>query len=201
MQGPTTQPAPACGDESLAERFTGQMNAATSRFGALSEIPFAFVAVAVLVVILALVHRLVPSLGLSVLGPIAALPLVVCVVANLAFRGARGKVVAWLQTVPFPIDNLNAVLSGAGEHFQIHFAGAPPDRATVMAALEAVCPEGYVIDTDEAQRLINARFGIDESKYNPIGVAHRRYEATQRLIGGPLAAVHATHPITLIRFL
>ncbi len=196
-----SEAGPLRGDSSLAERFTPQMNAATSRFGAVSDIPIAFAVTAVLVVVLVLLHRVVPSLGLAVLGPIAAVPLVACVVVHVALRGARKQVVAWVATVPFPLDNLNAVLSGAGEYFTIQFAAGLPSRESVNTLLETVCPRGFVIDIDEGQRIISARFGIDDSKHNPLGSAYERYERMRELVSGPLSQLHATHPIALLRFL
>lgn len=189
------------GDDSLAERFTPQMNAATSRFGAVTDIPIAFAAAAILVVALVLLHRLVPSLGLAVLGPIAAIPLVACVAANVALRGARRQVLAWLDTLPFPLDNVNAVLSGSGEHFAIHFESDVPERAAVTTILETVCPEAFVVDIDDQQKIMSARFGIDDSKVNPLGAAYRRYARMREVVSGPLSRLHETHPIKLVRFL
>lgn len=189
------------GDESLAEHFTPQMNAVTSRFGVVSDIPVAFAAMAVLVLMLILTHRVVPALGLSVLGPVAAIPLVACVIAHFALRGARAHVVAWLSTLPFAVDNMNAVLAGSGEFFEIHFQAALPPRTEVMARFETVSADVFVLDVDEAEGKMSARFGVDDSKYNPIGAAHRRYRLVRAILGGPLAQLHADRPIKLVRFL
>lgn len=194
--------APQCPrDESLAEHFTMQMNAATSRLGVLSDIPIAFAVSAVLVVSLVLVDSVLVPLGPAVIVPIAFAPLLVCAASFVALRGARARVVAWIASVPFPIDNVNAVLSGAGEFFVLEFREGMPDRDLVVRSIESVCPAGFVVEQDEKRRSMSARFGIEDSRHNPIGTAHRRYLCMRRLVSGPLSDLHKTHPIAMLRFL
>ncbi len=194
--------APQCPrDESLAEHFTLQMNAATSRLGVLSDIPIAFAVSAVLVVSLVLVDNVLVPLGPAVIAATAVAPLLVCAVAYVALRGARARVVAWIATVPFPIENVNAVLSGAGEFFVLEFREGMPDRDLVVQAIESVCPAGFVVEQDETRRSMSARFGIEDSRHNPFGTAHHRYACMRKLVSGPLCDLHKTHPIAMLRFL
>lgn len=187
-------------DESLASSFTFQMNAATSPAGFLADIPIIATTVAFIVLVETILARMLPLLPLALWIAVAAAPIMLSVAVTISLRGARGDVVRWLQTVPFPIDNLNAVLSGSGENFDIHFVQDVPSRELIMDRLSAVSQEAFVIATDDATKIVSARFGIDESKYNPIGAAHRRYTMMKTMVDVALADLHRDYPIALVQF-
>ena len=113
------------------------MNAATSRFGVLCDISLTFVAVAALATIAAAVYHLVPGLPVWAAAIVLALPIGICVAAHIALRNARQDVVAWLRTLPFPIDNANAVLSGAGDLFELHLRDEIPNARSSWTSSNA----------------------------------------------------------------
>lgn len=182
-------------EPSLPDRFTPAMNAATSRFGVLCDISLTFVAVAALATVTAAVFHFVPSLPGWLAAVVLAVPVVACIVAHVALRNARREVVEWLRTVPFPVDNANAVLSGSGEFFEVHMRDELPERDVVMTYLERSSEEVFVLESDETRRVVTGRLGVEDSKLNPYGVAHRRYERLRRVTELSLVPLHDEHPI------
>src|SRR3954468_2382377 len=114
-------------DESVSTRFTRVMNATTSRWGMLTDPPVVAVVTAPVVIALVAAIRLdlAPAVVLA-LEVAAAAPLAVAIVAALALMGARARVVGWLTGIPFPVENLNAVLNGLGESLEVTFRDACP---------------------------------------------------------------------------
>ncbi len=190
--------APSASVECLPDRFSAGMNAATSRFGVLCDITFVFVALGVVGLITAGAFASLPWLpGWFALVP-ASIPILVSLAAHLALRHGRREVVRWLAQTPFPVENVNAVLCGAGEFFDVFFAGAMPDRGTLMGYLERASEDAYVVELDEDRHVMSARFGIVESKLNPYREAHRRFERMKSVVGRALVPLHETHPIARV---
>lgn len=188
-------PDPSTPVDSIAKRFTPSMNAATSRFGVLCDFSIVFVAVAALGLLTAGAFQLYPALPswAAVVPP--ALPIALSLIVHAVLHNSRKAVVQWLSRIPFPVENLNAVLSGAGEHFEVHFLGDMPSREGFMSHLERASEEAYVLDQDDEERTISARFGVIESKYNPYAEAHRRYQRMQAVVERSLIPLHDEHPI------
>src|SRR3954462_13336243 len=103
-------------DQSVSARFTRVMNATTSRWGMLTDPSIVGLGTAPVVVALVASIRLeaAPALITAFQG-LAAVPLAVAVATALAQTSARARVVEWLSGVPFPVENMNAVLNGLGE--------------------------------------------------------------------------------------
>ncbi|HEU4536428.1 MAG TPA: hypothetical protein VFS00_20025, partial [Polyangiaceae bacterium] len=131
--------------ERLAERFTRAMNAATSQLGVVTDIPLAaalgslpFVAGA-----RRALQRGGPDAGALAWFALAALPTVALIVVGAWLRlRAREQVVRWLAAQPFPIDNVNGLLAGVGDSFEVVFAprgGArAPGRGELQPRLDEV---------------------------------------------------------------
>src|ERR1700742_1920098 len=111
-----TETARQRAEQSVSTRFTRLMNATTSRWGVLTDPSIVGVCTAPPFVALVAALRLEASppvvMGLEAL---AALTLLVAIAAALALTSARRRVVDWLAGLPFPVENLNAVLNGLGD--------------------------------------------------------------------------------------
>jgi len=189
---------PSVDQAALPERFSAAMNAATSRYGVLCDIPIAFVTLAAIATLAIALVELLPGLSMWLVAIASCLPILVCVGAHLALRNARGHVLSWLRSLPFPVENVNAVLCGAGEFFEIHLSGETPDRSTVMSYLERSSEDPFVVEHDPDSRIIVARFGIMDSKRNPYGAAHRRYAMMKKVVALALVPMHDRYPITRV---
>jgi len=193
--GPRTQQA----DESLARSFSLAMNASTSRWGILCDVVFSSAAAAAGALLFALALHYQKT-ALSVVGAvIAAGPVLTCVGANLALRGARARVVRWLASLPFPVENMNAILSCFGEEFEIHFVGEMPSRDEVMEHLARVSEDVFVLEEHEDQKLILARLGVIVNKHLSQMAGWKRYERIHRVVEEALVPLHERYPIAMVR--
>jgi hypothetical protein len=170
------------------------MNAATSRHGVLCDIPITFVAVAVVGTATVAITRVVPSIPIWA-ACVLVIPILVSVAVSFALRSARDGVVLWLASLPFPIRNVNAVLSGSGEYFEVHFKGLPPERAVVMGYLARATDETFVMESDTERKIVTARFGVMSSKLNPYGEANARFSRLRIVADRALTPLHAQHAI------
>ena len=99
--------------QAIAARFSRLMNASTSPFGVLGDPASAGVPTAIFFVayLVARSRDAAPDVVRS-LGLLSFAPLLVVVVSSLALIGARARVIAWLAGLPFPLENVNALLNG-----------------------------------------------------------------------------------------
>src|SRR4051812_41826181 len=112
-------------EQSVSARFTRVMNATTSRWGMFTDPSIVGLATAPVIVALVAAIRLEVSPGLVLaLEILAATPLAIAVALALSMLGARAGVVDWLAGVPFPVENMNAVLNGLGDGLEITFRDA-----------------------------------------------------------------------------
>ena len=176
--------ARARADESVATRFSRVMNATTSPLGVLTDPPI--VAVVTAVLLFAFLGALRMDMGglVPVLGGIAALPVSVAFVTSLALVGGRKNVVDWLSTVPFPIENMNAILNGLGELLEVTFEGERPSAADLNAALERIHPDAFVTRHEPEESTVDIRIGVVDSKRNPSVSNHARYARLDREASG-----------------
>ena len=169
---------PTEASESVAERFTRVMNATPSPLGVLSDfINASFVSGAVIAVGLFVIRRSSdPAALYAVLGAVA-LPFVVSAVVSFKLRGMRDDVVAWLTTLPFPVDNLNAVLAGLGDTVELVFAPgmAMPARAELQPRLETVSEDILLVKERPEERTVEIRLGVIDSKRLPLRTNHQRW--------------------------
>lgn len=186
-------------DESVAGRFTWSMNAATWRHGWFCDIIFAFVMSGMAALGLAVaVHAHVTWIAWG-FGAMTAFPLIGCLVANVMMRNARVHVVAWIASMPFPVENINALLLGMGEMFEIHFVSSIPARTEIMEDFAQVSDDVFVLETRDDERMMVCRFGVIASKHNPHRLAYGRYARLRQLAERSLGATHEKHPIARVR--
>lgn len=186
-------------DESLARSFSLAMNASTSRWGVLCDVLFSSVAAALgtLLFAIAMHHHLTVVVAIG--GMLAVVPVVTCVAANLALRGARGRVVRWLASLPFPVENMNAILACLGEEFEIHFQGEMPTREEVMEHLAGVSGDVFVLEVHEDQKQMLARLGVIVNKHLSQTAGWKRYERMHRVVELALVPLHERYPIARVR--
>lgn len=193
-----TETARQRAEQSVSTRFTRLMNATTSRWGLLTDPSLVGLAVApAFVAMIAALEMEASRAVVTGLQALAAAPVLVAIAVGLALRGARARVVDWLAALPFPLENLNALLNGLGETLEITFEGAPPGVATLNAEIERVSPECFV--SSSGPEGIELRIGVVDSKRNPSGSNHERYRRVRALVDQVLRPLGEKHPITEVR--
>lgn len=206
-------------EESVATRFTRVMNATTSRFGVLTDPPMVAICTSPLLIALLAALRLEADPAvIQALGALAALPLVVAVVVSLALRGARARVVAWLSGLPFPVENMNAILNGLGEGLEITFVDACPSSPELNAELDKISPDAFVTHAPdvappagegaegagagrkgEGPKVIEIRIGVVDSPRNPAASNHQRFERVRALVSSVLVPLHERFKVASVR--
>jgi hypothetical protein len=198
-------------EQSVSSRFTRVMNATTSRWGVLTDPSMVGLATAPAAVGLLAAVRLEATPGLVMgLELLAAVPVTVAVLVGLSLTRARGRVVEWLATLPFPVENLNAVLNGLGESLEVSFQGRGPDVKELNAALDQVSPESFVFKGGEAQapgvardpaepHVFEVRIGVVDSTRNPSASNHQRFRRVQAIVHEVLIPLAERHPIVEVR--
>lgn len=198
-----TSPERTRADESIATRFTRVMKATTSRYGVLTDpIIAAIPSSLLLLAFLASLEMGVSPLAVRVLAALIALPLLVALVVLISLGGARGRVVDWLSGVPFPVENMNAVLNGLGELLEVDFKEGGPTSAELNKELDAVHPDSFVAKVTPEEgtpKQIEIRIGVVDSKRNPAASNHQRYERVRALVDRVLVPLHGRSPIVTVR--
>lgn len=184
--------------ELVAKRFSRLMNATTSVAGVAGDPPVVAVATAVfLVVYLAARMSDVAAGPLQVLLILVGLPIATAIVIALVLLGARRRVVAWLAGLPFPVENMNAVLNGLGDGLELNFVSSVPETPSLNAALDAVHTDCFVTDSND--KIVVVRIGVVDNKRNPAVSNHRRYQRVHDLVARVLVPLHQKHPIEVVR--
>ncbi len=187
-------------EQSVAKRFSRIMCAATSPVGVLTDPPVVGLTAAVLLPIaIALYQTVLAPEQVYVIYGAVALPILVAVGAWLSLLGARRNVVRWLATLPFPVDNVNALLNGVGQNLLVRFAETPPDRAALNALLEQVHVDSFALEYAEEEPEVEVRIGVLDSKFNPAAANYRRYSRTQQLVEDCLVPLSKDHRIESVR--
>jgi hypothetical protein len=192
---------------SVATRFSRLMNASTSPLGVVADPAIAGVPSAVLfVAYLAARSRDAAPDVVALLGALAVAPLVLALLATVALLGARGRVVAWLARLPFPLENVNGLLNGVGVELEVRFeptpaggAAWPPSRDELNAALERVSGDAFVTTIGDDEPTLDVRIGVLDSKLNPARSNHLRYERVRAICDEVLAPLAASRPIASVR--
>lgn len=203
-----TEGARARAEESVSTRFTRLMNATTSRWGVLTDPSIVGVATAPPVVgLLAAVRfEAAPSLVLA-LEVLSAAPVSAAIICALVLTTSRRRVVDWLAKLPFPVENLNAVLNGLGDSLEVSFRGDVPDVPKLNVDLDKISVESFVTKTGPEDRepaagelrWLEVRIGVVDSKRNPAGTNHERFECVRRIVEEVLVPWHEKHPIAEVR--
>jgi hypothetical protein len=195
--------ARARADESISTHFTRVMNATPSRWGMFTDPSIIGLATAPVAVGLLAAIRFEGSPALiTALEVLAVIPVTVAVALVLSMRSARGRVVDWLAGLPFPVENMNAVLNGLGEAIEVTFRDAAPDTKVLNASLDRVSPECFVSkapDDTGNPSVLEIRIGVVDSKRNPSVSNHQRYLRVQALVADVLVPLSERHPVLEVR--
>ncbi len=178
------------------------MNATPSRFGVWTDITAASVlAGALLVCGLFVVRRLSDSRSLYVALALAAAPLIVSGGFSIAIRGSREVVVSWLASLPFPIENLNALLAGVSDGIEIIFEPGTdlPSRAVLQPKLEEVSDDLLLVKERPEEQLLEVRLGVIDSKRMPLRTNHQRWKRLLDVVERVLVPLSKTLPIRQVR--
>jgi len=192
----------AFAEENVARKFTRVMNATPSRWGVLSDVTFsATVASLIMAVALAFASgsRDVATV-ISVSSALAAVPIVVTVVASIMLRKTRAAVVDWLASLPFPVENVNAVLAGVADTIEVYFQELPPGatlpaRAQLQPLLEAVSEDSLMLGDHPDERMVEIKIGVVDSKHNPLMTNHRRWQRLVAIVSAVLVPLSSRLPI------
>ena len=195
-------------EQSVATRFSREMNATTSPFGVLTDPPvIAVVTAPFLVALVAMIQfEARPSL-VTTFEVITAAPLACAIVVMIALSGARRRVITWLAGLPFPVENMNAVLNGLGESLSVTFREECPETTAINAKLEQVSQESFVSKSPspgaatEALDLktVEIHIGVADSKHNPSRSNHLRFAKVRALLEQVLVPLGEGHPIAEVR--
>lgn len=182
----------------VAAKFSRMMNATTSPLGVAGDPPIAAAATAVTLVAYLAARRsdASPTVQLVLL-VLVFVPVSVALLVALALLGARKSVVAWLAKLPFPIENMNAVLNGLGDILEVTFEGTPPETPELNAKLDAVHTDCFV--TDNKDSVVGMRIGVVDNKRNPAASNHARYKRLMTIVEQVLVPLHASAKITCVR--
>lgn len=184
--------------ELVAARFSRMMNATTSPLGVAGDPPVAAAATAVLLVAyLAARQSDASPIVQQVLLILTGVPLAIAILIAIALLGARRRVVAWLAGLPFPVENMNAVLNGLGDGLEITFKDSVPGTPELNAKLDEIHTDCFVTDSKDA--IVVVRIGVVDSKRNPAASNHRRYQRVIELVERVLVPLHGAHPIETVR--
>jgi hypothetical protein len=191
--------------DDVAERFTRAMNAATSRYGVLTD--FAVVSAVVAIPLVLMVRQAAAGDLMSpttfVLAAMAVIPVLVSMVLGVALRGAREQVIDWIARQPFPVENVNALLVGLSDELEIQFDRSRPkkllSREALSARVETVAPDAFATAMAADEMRAEVKIGIVESTRIPIWSTHLRWKSFQRIVEEVLVPLHAEHPIRAVR--
>jgi hypothetical protein len=193
---------PTEANECVAEKFTRVMNATPSHVGPFSDVMAASILAGALVAGgFFAIRRSSDAASLYAVLVVAAVPLVASLILAASLGGSRAKVVAWLCSVPFPVDNLNALLAGLGDTIEIVFApGADlPSRATLQPRLEAISEDVLLVKERPEERTLEVRLGVIDSKRLPLRTNHARWNRFIEVTEKVLVPLSQTTPIERVR--
>jgi hypothetical protein len=193
---------PTEANECVAEKFTRVMNATPSPLGPLCDLMAASILSGALVVGgLYGIRRSTDASALYAVLALAAVPLVASLLLSATLRGSRAKVVGWLGTVPFPVDNLNALLAGLGDTVEIVFAPGVdlPTRATLQPRLDAISEDMLLVKERPEERTVEIRMGIIDSKRMPLRTNHQRWKRLVALMEKVVVPLGQSRTIERVR--
>lgn len=188
-------------NESVAEKFTNVMNATPSSLAAFCDLSVASVLSGILLALGLFVirHSSDPSRLYPVFA-IAAAPFLASYALLLGLRRSRRVVVDWLTTLPFAIDNMNALLAGMGDTIEVFFerGASLPDRSTLQPKLDQVCDDVLLVKERPDERSLEIRLGVIDSKRMPLRTNHQRYERLRQVVERVLVPLSITVPIARV---
>ena len=193
---------PTEANDCVAEKFTRVMNATPSPLGPLCDLMAASILSGALVVGgLYGIRRSTDASALYAVLAVAAVPLLASLLLSATLRGSRAKVVGWLGTVPFPVDNLNALLAGLGDTVEIVFAPGVdlPTRAVLQPRLDAISEDVLLVKERPEEKTVEIRLGIIDSKRMPLRTNHQRWKRLVELMEKVVVPLGRSHTIERVR--
>jgi hypothetical protein len=188
--------------ECVAEKFTRVMNATPSPLAPFCD-PMAasILSGAIVAAGFFAIRRSNDAALLYAVLAVAVVPLVASLLLSAALRGSRDKIVAWLCSLPFPLDNLNALLAGLGDTIEIVFApGAElPTRATLQPRLDAISDDVLLVRERLDERTLEVRLGIIDSKRLPLRTNHARWNRFVEVMEKVVIPLSKNTPIERVR--
>src|SRR5262245_37843065 len=134
-------------EQSVSVRFTRLMKASTSPYGILTDPPIVAIATAVMLMGMLSARQVgARALVVHALEALTLFPIACAAMVTLALSVARAKVVRWLARLPFPVENMNAVLNGLGDTLVIRFSGEPPPTEALNAELDRFNQDCFVTE-------------------------------------------------------
>lgn len=183
-------------NESVSQTFSRVMKATTSPWGAAADPPLVALATAPFLMGWLWARQSGQSDGLAfVLLILVFLPAALAVGISLSFGGARKKVVDWLSALPFPLENMNAVLNGVGDFVEVYFHDAMPEEKAFNLELDGVHPDAFITRYDRDAKIIEIRIGVVDDKRSPARSNHARYARVLALVDRVLVPTNAAFPI------
>jgi hypothetical protein len=189
---------PKLADESVAEKFTRVMNATPSAIGLWSDVAAASALSALIIVVgFFAIRRSTEPVWLYAVLALAAAPLVASLLVATLLVGSRAKVVAWLGSLPFAIDNLNALLAGLGDTIEVEFeeGSALPTRPMLQPKLDEVSDDVLLVRERPELRCVEIRLGVIDSKRTPLRTNHLRWIRFVAVVERTLVPLAKTAPI------
>jgi hypothetical protein len=187
--------------ENVAEKFTRVMNATPSPLGAWTDLGAASILSGVLLLAgLFAIRQSNSTESLHAALAIAAIPLAASLLLSATLRRSRATVVAWLASVPFPIENVNAVLAGLGDTIEVVFEPGTllPTRPSLQPKLEEISDDVLFVSARPDERIIEIRLGIIDSKYMPLRTSHLRWKRLVEVVERGLVPLSKTAPIAKV---
>jgi hypothetical protein len=192
---------PGEANESVAVKFTRVMNATPSPMGVLSDLMAASILSALCLVLgLYGIRRSASASSLYVVLAVALVPSVASFFISAALGGSRQAVVRWLTSLPFPIENMNALLAGLGDTIEVVFApgAALPSRSTLQPKLEEVSDDVLLLKERPEERMLEIRLGVIDSKRLPLRTNHQRWKRLVQVVERVLVPLGKSAPIERI---
>jgi len=187
--------------ESVAEKFTRVMNATPSPLGAWTDLGAASILSGIVLLAgLFAVRQSNRTGSLYTALAIAAIPLAASALLSATLRRSRATVVAWLASLPFPIENVNAVLAGLGDTIEVVFepGTALPTRPSLQPKLDEISDDVLLVSSRPDERVIEIRLGIIDSKYMPLRTNHRRWKRLVEVVERGLVPLSKAAPIAKV---
>jgi hypothetical protein len=189
-------------ESAVAERFTRFMNAAVSPYGVLTDLSLASAFAAIPLVFLAnqAATDTLATASTVVLVLIGLVPIGLAIGVSLFLRRGRQEVVNWLAQQPFPIENLNTMLVGLGDGFDVVFERSElPTREELQPKLDRVSEDAMLLGEVPEDNCLELRVGVYDSKSLPARSHYLRYARFRRIVEEVLVPLHETHPIRRVR--
>ena len=184
--------------ESVAEKFTQVMKATPSPIGAFCDLTAASALSGFLLVVglFAIRRSSAPGLLYTVLA-VAAVPLAASALLSTTLGGSRAAVVRWLASLPFPVENINALLAGFGDTLEVFFESGSslPTRTSLQPKLDEVSDDILLVKERPEERSIEIRLGIIDSKRMPVRTNHHRWKRLVLVVEKTLVPLSKTSPI------